>query len=527
MLKHKKLISLVVALISATSLLAGCGGGPAKQQDASPITYSEGDSIYPMTCEDELTVWSPGLSTENLNESPLGVAWTTNTGAKIHFDQPINAGAEALNTLLASGQLPDIMVTDLKSAPGGVQKMVDDGVIIELDEYIDAYAPNFKKYLEEHPDVDKDIKSDDGHYYYLPFVRGDERLVASEGLALRKDMLDKAGLDVPTTIDEWTEVLRAFKKQGADAPFSSSNFVFDEFANGFFSGAYDVALNWYVDNGTVKFGFMEDAAVDAFKLYKSWYDEGLLDRNIVSVADLDGQIFQGETAAAVMWAGSGMGKYMNAKPSPEFDLVAAPSPVLKEGDVSRFGYKGFLYGGTNNAYITTACKNIELAMRFIDYNFSEAGHNLMNFGIEGESFNWVDGYPQYTEKILKNDEGKSISEAMKPYLLASASFPGVQDYRYLEQYYQLQCQKDAVGIWSQCEGNTTRLPNIIFTPEESERLAAIQVNIDTCAQEWAFKFITGTKPLEDVDKMKAELVTFGVEEALDIYQAAYDRYEAR
>ena len=526
MLKNKKLLSLVAALLSATCLLSACGGGPAKQENASPVTYAEGDSIYPMQCEDELTLWT-GMNTEDLNKTPLGLAWQEQTGAKIHFEQPVSNGAEAMNTLLASGQLPDIMVTDFTAMPGGVQKMVDDGVIIELDQYIDAYAPNFKKYLEENPEVAKQIRSDDGHYYYFPFVRGDERLTASQGLALRKDLLDKAGLDVPVTVDDWTEVLRAFKEQGASAPFSSSNFWLSEIKYGFIGGAYGVTGDYYIDNGTVKYGFMEDKMIDVLKLYNSWYEEGLLDRNIVSVADIDGQIFQGETAASILWAGSGIGKYMNAKPSPEFDFVAAAPAVLEEGQVSQFGGKGFLYGGTNNAYITTACKNIELAMRFIDYNYSEAGHILMNFGIEGESFNWVDGYPAYTDEILKNPEGKSISEAMKPYLQASSSFPGIQDYRYLEQYYQLQNQKDAVGVWSVADTSATRMPNIIFTAEESDKLSTIATNIQTCAEEWAFKFITGTMPIEKFDDFRAELKTFGIEEAIKIYQAAYDRFEAR
>ncbi len=526
MLKHKKLLSLVAVLLSSACLLAGCGG-PAKQSGAAPITYAEGNGGYPMVCEDQLTLWSPTLNNEDLNESPLGLAWQEQTGVKIKYEQPVGSGLEPLNTLLASGQLPDIMVTDFASAPGGVQKMVDDGVIIELDDYIDAYAPNFKKFLEENPDVDKQIKSDDGHYYFFPFVRGDERLTASQGLVLRKDMLDKAGLDVPVTIDDWTEVLRAFKAQGATAPFSTSNFMWDEVATGFICGAYGVRGDWYVDNGEAKFGFMEDGMIEAVKLYKSWYDEGLLDHNIVAVADLDGQVFQGQTAATILWAGGGIGKYMNAKPTPSFDLVAAPAAVLEEGQVSNFGSKGFLYGGSNNAYITTQCKNIELAMRLIDYNFSEAGHNLFNFGIEGESFNWVDGYPAYTDVILKNEEGKSISEAMKPYLCASGSFPGVQDYRYLEQYYQLQNQKDAVVVWSQANGDKTKMPNITFTTEESDALATIKTNIDTCAQEWFFKFITGKTPIEKYDDFRAELKGYGVEEALEIYQAAYDRYEAR
>ena len=527
MLKIKKMLSMAIALIMATSILAGCNKGPGKQENASPITYAE--NIYPMQCEDELLVWTNSLNSEDLNTIPFGLAWQEQTGVKVKFDQPIGSGLEPLNTLLASGQLPDIMITDLYAAPGGIMKMASDGVIIPLDDYIDAYAPNLKKYLEENPEVAKQVKSDDGHFYYFPFVRQDERLTASQGLALRKDMLDKAGLDVPTTIDEWTEVLRAFKAQGADAPFSASTFNWTEFPKGFIMGAYGTKGTFYVENDKVKYGYLEeDKMKGALGIFRDWYDEGLLDRNIVDVADLDGQIFQGKTAASILWAGSGMGKYMNAKPSPEFELVAAPPAVLEEGQVNNFAGGGFLAGTSNCGYITTACKNIELAVRFLDYGFSEAGHILMNFGIEGESFNWVDGYPAYTDVILKNPDGKSISEAMKPYIVASGSFPGVQDYRYLEPYYQLECQKNAPVEWAKGNATATELPRLMFTAEESDKVAPIKTNIDTCSDEWAFKFITGAASLEDdYDKFKSELETYGINEILEIYQAAYDRYLKR
>lgn len=524
MLKHKKLLSLVAVLLSSACLLAGCGG-PARQENASPITYPEDGSIYPMVCEDELTVWSQSLSTEDLNSSPIGLAWQEQTGAKIKFEQPVN-GNEALNTLLASGDLPDIIISTLAAAPGGIQKQVEDEIIIELDEYLEAYAPNLMAYLKANPDIDKEIKSDDGHYYYFPFVRGDERLSSSCGIALRKDLLDKAGLDIPVTIDDWTEVLRAYKAQGVIAPLSFSLQSY-EYPYGYFSGAWNVAGNYYLDNGVAKYGFMEDGMIEAIKTFKMWYDEGLLDRNIVSVPDIDGQIIQGQTAASVMWAGGGIGKYMNAKPTPDFELVAVAPPVLEEGQISNFGGKELLYNSMNNAYITTECKNIELAVRFLDYAFGEAGHILINFGIEGESFEYVDGVPTYTDIILKPEGNKSISEAMKPYLFASGSFPGVQDFGYLEQYYQLPQQREAVDVWSKCNSTATRFPNIAFTSEESEKLAEIRTNIETYSLEMWFKFITGAESLDNYDAFREQLVAYGVEDAIQIFQDAYDRYQKR
>ena len=102
-------------------------------------------------------------------------------------------------------------------------------------------------------------------------------------------------------------------------------------------------------------------------------------------------------------------------------------------------------------------------MRFLDYGYSEKGHMLFNFGKEGESYEMKDGNPVYTDLILHNPDGLSVSDSMKKYLLAMNSGPFVQDEKYIEQYYQYQQQKDAVDI---CRLSTQRL--IIFLWQVSE-----------------------------------------------------------
>ncbi len=143
--------------------------------------------------------------------------------------------------MLASGEYPDIMEIDFYNHPGGPNKAISDGYIIALNDYM-QYAPNLVKYLEEHPEVDKMCKTDDGTYYAFPFIRGDKSLIVFSGLMLIKDWLDDLGLEVPTTIDEWHTVLTAFKNEkGAEAPLS---FLVDSLkSSAAFAGAFDVAAD--------------------------------------------------------------------------------------------------------------------------------------------------------------------------------------------------------------------------------------------------------------------------------------------
>lgn len=115
--------------------------------------------------------------------------------------------------MLASGELPDMLEYNFFNFPGGPEKAIKDGYILELNDLIDKYAPNYKKYLQEHPEVEKMVKTDKGSYYSFPFIRGDESLLTFQGPVIRKDWLDELGLPVPETIDEWTTALKAFKEK--------------------------------------------------------------------------------------------------------------------------------------------------------------------------------------------------------------------------------------------------------------------------------------------------------------------------
>ena len=77
-----------------------------------------------------------------------------------------------------------------------------DGVILDLTDLINEYCPNLKAYLEANPDVDRQVKMDSGKYYVFPSVKEIDEGCTCMGPMLRKDLLDKLGLEVPETIDE-------------------------------------------------------------------------------------------------------------------------------------------------------------------------------------------------------------------------------------------------------------------------------------------------------------------------------------
>ncbi|HML45440.1 MAG TPA: extracellular solute-binding protein, partial [Clostridia bacterium] len=109
-----------------------------------------------------------------------------------------------------SGDYPDMMEYGWRGFPGGPRGLLEEGVIIPLDGLIADYAPNLTKIYEESPDAKKQATLDDGANYYFPFLRLEPESKAG-GPILRKDWLEKLGLDLPVTMDDWHDMLVAFR----------------------------------------------------------------------------------------------------------------------------------------------------------------------------------------------------------------------------------------------------------------------------------------------------------------------------
>ncbi|MBW7462021.1 ABC transporter substrate-binding protein, partial [Paenibacillus sepulcri] len=132
----------------------------------------------------------------------------------------------------------------------------------------------------------------------------------------------------------------------------------------------------------------------------------------------------------------------------------APYPVLNKGDRPKFGQRTNLYTGSGGVAISSKSGNVEEAVRMLDYGYSPEGHLFFNFGLENISYTMVDGYPTYTDLILRNPDRLAPSQALAMYNRASYFGPFVQDVRYLEQYYVLPEQKEATRIWSDTDADS-------------------------------------------------------------------------
>lgn len=234
-----------------TAAVTGCGGTKTVSKgELEPSSTSPGSQT-----DKSITYWSElntvvAANYTSMDETPMGKYWQKMTGVDIEFQHPaVGQVAEQFNLLMSKTTLPDVLEYSWLSYPGEPQKAIEDGVILPLNDIIDKYCPNLKRYLEENPEIDRMIRTDDGTYYCFPFIRGSEKLLFNTGPMLRQDWLDELGLEQPETVEEWETVLTAFKdEKGAAAPFTYHYAAISLTDNNPFAFAFGAPRGFYLND---------------------------------------------------------------------------------------------------------------------------------------------------------------------------------------------------------------------------------------------------------------------------------------
>ncbi|WP_449371847.1 extracellular solute-binding protein [Arthrobacter psychrolactophilus] len=214
MISRRNFTSLSV-LAMGTLMLNACSSDKSKGtiQDSS-ADFGLQSSGYPVVTKPLTLTFSGSKSAlaPDYKSMALVQEWQKTTNITVDWQNlPDNVYQEKKNLILASGDLPDAFfntgLSDSEVATYGT-----NGTLLALETLIDSHAPNLKKILDARPDIKAAITSSDGHIYTLPSVEELGLVQFPHMIAINKSWLDKLGLAVPTTIDEYHDALLAFKK---------------------------------------------------------------------------------------------------------------------------------------------------------------------------------------------------------------------------------------------------------------------------------------------------------------------------
>lgn len=519
-MKRKRI--LCICLASFMLFVCGCN---KKQATHSVSNLKKGEISYPIDTTEKLTYWrilpsNISADVSNLGETEFAKNLKEATGIEVEYIHPAQGQENAINLLLASDDLPDIIQTDwIMQSP---TSCIEQQLILKLNDYVKDYAPNFANFLKENQDLAKQVVDDEGNYYSFPFIRNDKTLYSSRGIIVRSDLFDELGLQIPETIEEWDRALEAVKKK-CKTPFATNTAGYIAFMGGF-----DAFNSLYLKDNKVHFGAIEENYKKYIAKLHEWYEKGYIDKNY-AIADqkmMDSAMLNGESAITVGSGGSTMGSYLSAKPTDKYSLSAAKFPSVKKGVNSKFSVSSTRYSNTGAA-VSTNCKHPELAVRFLDFGYSEKGALFYNFGKEGESYNMINDYPTYKPELLSPKNGKSAAQMLTLNCLGPVDGPFLQDKRYLEQYYTNDSQKKAVERWAETDWQDYRLPALTLTAEETEEYNSIMSEINIYLDEMLNNMIIGKVSVDKFNDYVKTAKTMGIERAIKIQQDAYDRYLKR
>ena len=328
-------------------------------------------------------------------------------------------------------------------------------------------------------------------------------------------------------------MLTAFKeKEGATAPFCYEWTTGSLTDNNPFAYAYDTKRGFYVgEDGKSHYGAAEQNYKEYLQTMHDWYAEGLLDPDMMtsSYETVSAKVSNGNAGASFGWAGSRMGVWSNAgvENDPDFNLQPCPYPSRDSEHTVKMGQIDSACPNQGMVAITTSCKDVEAAARLLDWGYSDEGHIYYNFGTEGVTYEMVDGVPTYTDLIMNNPEGLAPGTVMAHYIRGNYNGPFVQDLNYLKQYYTLDGQKKSYETWTVKTAAKYAMPNVTPTAEESEEYSTLMNEVETYRDEMTNKFILGTESLDNFDQYVETLNSLGLQRAIEIEDAALERYNER
>lgn len=562
----KSLIALLISMLALTMLLSACGGSskPENPDAAAGETGAESPpeqselftevGTYPIVKQPmTIRMFAPQFPTiEDMKTNAFTVFLEEKTNIKIDWDLvPNNALKDRKQLMLASGDYPEVILHgDLSKEEQ--MKYGSQGVFIPLNDLIEQYAPNIKKAMQEIPYMKDSITAPDGNIYALPQVNECYHCDNALKMWINKKWLDQLRLSVPTTTEEFYNVLKAFKEKDPNGngkvdelPLSGSDEMWAGNVSAFLMNSF--ILDDYTEKNAGTFLRVIDGKVDFTANKDEWkqgliylnklYKEGLIDpaaftQNADAVQQMANRepdnVMGALSTALISYAYS-----MDDKAPRHKDYVVVP-PLKGPGGVQQtLNFAGI---GNSQFAITNKATNDQqiAAIRLADYLYTEEAILLQENGPEDKGWRKAqDGeldingnqakytsIPKTGKKPTHNDGWEQIGPSLRTYAYR-ASWTAPQDPLAPDGYGTRlnQVSKEYEPFHSK-----EQYPNGVFIAlEDAEIAAQIKTALIDYVKSNMAQFITGSKDInKEWDAYVKGLDGLQLTQYLEIYQKALE-----
>ena len=453
---------------------------------------------------------------------------------------PSEQARDQLGIMLATNSMTDIisMQGSFDTFLIRPDQMFADGQIIDLKS-VASSIPTYMGIVDDNPVIKKNVMDDADHILYFGIPIFEAEVGMSGGLMIRKDWLDKYDLGLPQSIDEFLTALRAFRDndpngngQKDEVPFCGNQGSLQVIGN--LIGVQETFSMVGGSGGYVVFGpFEEEAYKKRLTLIATMAQEKLINENYYNFdfQMRDTWIAEDRIGAALTGLGN-LDKWNNLMADhPTFLMWPFNNPAQEDG--KRYFDRTDLSKAMRHdvTMISSNAADPAKCGEFLDYFYTEEGHMLTTFGIEGLTYAMDGDFPKFTDLIVKNPDELGVGDAQGKYI----GIPGVRTYEDLRVWAQLSLttpgsRQAAMRTWTDTftEDTNTPIPPAMMSEADADEYADIMADLQTYILESVAKFTTGEWSVDaNFDDFVAQCRVLGAERALELQDKAIKNWQAR
>ena len=519
----KKLMSLLLALLLAFSCAA--------LADADIVTA---DGFPVVTEPIKFTIMASQSAVQpDFGDMVIIPIYDEMTGITVEWQCVASSvRKEKISTAISSGEMPDIFFKCNISA-ANLQTYGKNGDIVDLAPYLEEYAPNFWAYAQENPDVLAAITTPDGHIYSLPSIVEAPATRMNKKLYYNSEWMEKLGLEEPTTVEEFYDLLYAMRfndpngnGETDEVPLSETTSTLFQIFGGLFGvgnrGTHSSDYDIDPETGAVRYSKTSDAFRECLEFMHECYVDGLIDPECITCNDSHIVGLAAQDVLGIYFATNLA--LLGASDAEKF----VPATGWVEGAIWPT-MRSHLHS-VGAFVVTSKCENVEAALRWVDYFYTEEGIEFYHYGIEGQTFvRNDDGSLSFTDDILAQVAGdKSYDEVVSqvgPYCGGNnptmMSWPGYAG-----------AELSPIPMAS-AEALLPYVPDVIwpiftYTDEELKIVNSVGSDINTYAKQTCTEFLTGERELNDEEweAYKAQVEKMGIDQMLEVMEGVINRVEA-
>lgn len=532
----KRILAMMLVVSMVVACFIGCGNKSAGKTESQVSNIDWNETGYPIV--NEPITLKVGVSSGSVSQGDWNdLVWVKELekASGINLEFVTYSNSEAVNLMFASQTYPDISIGI--GSDKQISEAAAGGAVVALDEYLEKYAPNWYTYLNEHEDVKRNISLEDGHIYSLPMIR-DEYYNYSfrDQWLIEKAWLDKLGLQIPTTVNEFYNVLKAIKAsagkngipedvvpyyiQGVTANVGGAMDFINSFGIRVVSNGYLVTVD---DNGKVEFNWTDKDIIEPINWLNKFVNEGLIPKACFTDSN-DTYLTKIKSTTRTLAC---YHAYSNRDLTMTETVAMAPlnaengsTPIVRSQNnvITR-----------NQFTVYSNCAYPEIAVRLANmiaeeewsiqatYGMIEEGENAFVTKSEDGKYNVTDGDGEYAGLYVP---GERVS-----YLITEERYQKINLTETSKNYSRNWAAENIYKDYAMDQKNL--YPVFAFSEENIDRITDLRTDINNYITQTFDKWAMNGGAEKGWDAYVKQLKAYGLDEYLQLLQEELDAYNAR